>query len=284
VSTDYAAPEIPPSTLALPISEANSNTVLNVFSDSSLIGVLRQAPYLILLLDYDGTLVPYSALPENAAPEFALVELLMALTRRPKTSVNITSGRAKETLERWFAQVLMGLFAEHGLWDRRDPKAAWRPLHPISTDWKTCIVPILENFTRQTPGSLMEDKSASIAWHYRLVDPDIARWRVCEVKFCLDEFARDLPIDVLSGDKVIEVRMRGVNKGLVLEAFDEQLADALILALGDDCTDEDLFAVLPRKSISVHVGSKPTRARYRLRDFRQARRLLQMLVPDSTAT
>jgi len=265
-------------------SETNStlslDPFLDPFLDPSLLESLKLAPHLTILLDYDGTLVPHFATPEKAAPDQALLELLLALTRRPQTSVNITSGRDKDTLEHWFASVPIGLFAEHGLWARPDPRAAWRPLHSISTDWKECIWPVLENFAHNTPGSILENKSASIAWHYRLVDPEIAPLRVCEVHFCLDELARVLPIDIMSGDNVIEVRMRGVNKGLVLEAFEPKLSDTLILALGDDCTDEDLFAVLPEKSIAIHVGSKPSRARYRLRDFQDARRLLRLILPN----
>lgn len=275
VTKAHGAREFPPPTCM------RTNCATNTYPslDPNVIEYVLHAQNLILLLDYDGTLVPFAATPENAAPDSSLIELLLSLSQKPRTCVNIISGRDAETLERWFGHLPIGLFAEHGLWARPRPNDSWRPLHPLFTDWKVCIEPLLERFTSQTPGASIEDKSGSIAWHYRLVDPHLAHLRVKEVQSCLDELAHHLPIDIVPGDKVLEVRMRGVNKGLVIASFFAELSDALILALGDDHTDEDLFAALPPKSIAVHIGKKPSLAPYRLRDFQDARRLLESLLP-----
>lgn len=259
----------------------NTSSCPDPLHDPKLLECLTAAPQLILLLDYDGTLVPYAPTPEKAVPDRELIELLLALTRRPHTEVNIISGRGVATLERWFAAMPVGLFAEHGLWAKPRFEVSWRPLHPISNDWKIYVRPVLEHFTRQTRGARIEYKSGSIAWHYRLVADDIAAVRVPDVYACLDELTRVFPIDVIKGDKVLEVRMRGVNKGLVVTSFGADFSNALILALGDDCTDEDLFKVLPQGSIAVHVGEKPSIAPYRLRDFQEARQLLESILMRS---
>jgi trehalose 6-phosphate synthase/phosphatase len=51
-----------------------------------------------------------------------------------------------------------------------------------------------------------------------------------------------------------------------------------VLAMGDDQTDEDLFAALPEDGVAVHVGSRPSRARYRLADTTAARAFLADLL------
>ena len=52
-----------------------------------------------------------------------------------------------------------------------------------------------------------------------------------------------------------------------------------MIAMGDDTTDEDLFRALPEGSVTIHVGAKPSRASYRLADYRAARAFLRRLVP-----
>ena len=62
---------------------------------------LQAAPGLFLLLDYDGTLVPFAPTPDLAEPDDELILLLQELAARPLTEVHVVSGRSRETLERW---------------------------------------------------------------------------------------------------------------------------------------------------------------------------------------
>ncbi len=239
---------------------------------------LRASECLVLLLDYDGTLVPFAPTPEQAAPDPALLELLLALTRRPGTNVHIVSGREHDTLERWFSGLPIGLYAEHGLWARPNPSVDWQTTIEISTDWKGQVLPTIEHFTRDTPGSLIEHKSASIAWHYRLVDPDFGAVQAQALCFQLAEASSNLPVHVMFGDKVIEVKLQGVNKGQIVDRFFSKMYQTTLLAMGDDNTDEDLFAALPEGSVAIHIGPNASRAPYRLDDYRAARTLLQALL------
>ena len=84
-----------------------------------------------------------------------------------------------------------------------------------------------------------------------------------------------MPVEVLPGDKVLEVRPHGVHKGrAVAQVLAACAPGALLLAMGDDRTDEDLFAALPEGSLAIHVGPAPSRAPLRLRDVSAARALL----------
>ena len=86
----------------------------------ALLAAAREARRLVVLLDYDGTLVPFAPRPEMAAPDPELLALLADLSRRPGCSLHIVSGRPREDLERWFADLPIGLHAEHGLFSRVD--------------------------------------------------------------------------------------------------------------------------------------------------------------------
>jgi trehalose 6-phosphate synthase/phosphatase len=243
------------------------------------LGRMREAQHLLLLLDYDGTLVPFAPTPEQASPDAELLELLRRLTARPNTRVHIVSGRPTETLDAWLGGLPVGMHAEHGLWSRPAPGEPWKALEGVSTEWKPLVRPVLEGFAARVPGSLVEEKSASLAWHYRKVDRVLGARQARELRLHLGEVFAQGPLEVLAGDMVVEVRARGVNKGRVVGRVTEGMAPGtLVVAIGDDRTDEDLFAALPEEGIAIHAGHKETRAGYRVNGPAEVRQLLSALL------
>jgi trehalose 6-phosphate synthase/phosphatase len=251
------------------------------------IGRLRLADRLILLLDYDGTLVPIEPAPHLAVPDEGLVSLLEALGTRPGTDVHVVSGRPREFLDTWFGRLPVALWAEHGLWRRPAPGQPWEMAMDVPSGWIEGISPILEQFTAATPGSLLEIKSASVAWHYRMAHPEFGARQAHELRMLLGDALSNQPLEVLEGKKVIEVRLRGVSKALIARGVLAAGADAAsILAAGDDRTDEELFAALPSTSVTVAIGPVPRGAKYWVPDCRAARDLLRAFLahpPDDGA-
>lgn len=240
---------------------------------------IRDAQRLVLLLDYDGTLVGFEPRPEQAMPDEELMQLLASLTRSSRTEVHLVSGRKREDMERWFGQLPVGLVAEHGLWMRPDRGAAWQCADLPSPQWMDVVSPLMDAAVGRLPGSHVERKTASLAFHWRECDPEQAEKRVRELRYNLMELARWLPIDVCEGNKVTEARVRGIHKGRVVAWLREagRLNDAVV-AIGDDRTDEDMFAALPAEAVSVLVGDRPTLARWKLPDPNAVRVLLRALV------
>ncbi len=244
-----------------------------------LVARLKGAGQRVLLLDYDGTLVGAAPRPELARPDPALLALLTRLAALPGTQVHVVSGRLKETLEEWLGALPVSLHAEHGLWSRSRPGAPWRMLEGVSAEWKAQARPLMEAFTARVPGSFMEEKTASLAWHYRQVDPGFGSWQSRELRLKLCETLSQSPLEVLPGDKVVEVRPRGVNKGRVVgQALEGTEPGALVVAFGDDRTDEDLFAALPEGALSVHSGGRASRAMYRVSGPAEVRKVLASLL------
>jgi trehalose 6-phosphate synthase/phosphatase len=236
---------------------------------------IRGSEKLLLLLDYDGTLVPFASKPELAAPDDELKDLLRRLAERPRTSVHLLSGRTRGELEQWFGDLPVGLHAEHGFWSRSRPGQSWNPLLVASFEWKEKVLPILEDFVVRTPGALIEEKAIGFAWHYRLADSEMGAAHAERLRLLLEEKLQGLPIEVLTGAKVIEVRLQGVNKGVIASRLiSREQGEPTILALGDDTTDEDLFAALPEGALAVHIGPRASIARYRVEDCAAARKLL----------
>jgi trehalose 6-phosphate synthase/phosphatase len=124
---------------------------------SALSAARRRGP-LHLLLDYDGTLVPLARSPELAAPDEEALTLLRIVAATPGLRVDLVSGRPRETLEQWVGHFPIGLWAEHGFWQRRD--GDWIAATRMAPDWLDRLRPLLEQFTAATPGSQVEIKSA----------------------------------------------------------------------------------------------------------------------------
>jgi trehalose 6-phosphate synthase/phosphatase len=235
----------------------------------------REAPHLELLLDYDGTLVALAPLPELAAPDAELIALLRDLAARPSTGVHVASGRRQEDLEAWLGALPIALHAEHGFCSRL-PGGAWTEVPLPAPDWKDEIRSILDELTVHTPGSFVEEKRVGLAWHYRIVDFDLAGERLRELSAALAEPLRAHDLESVRGAKVVEVRPRGVNKGLVVaRALSRVPEGAAVIAVGDDRTDEDLFAALPPGALAIHVGGGVSRAAFRLADPPAVRRFLR---------
>jgi trehalose 6-phosphate synthase/phosphatase len=239
----------------------------------------RSTMRLRLLLDYDGTLVPLARSPELAAPDGELLILLERLAASSGIQVDIVSGRPRETLEHWFGEVPLALWGEHGFWHRPGPGLPWEPAVAVAPQWMERVTPILEQFAASTPGSHVEIKSASVAWHYRGAPRDFGARQAHELRLLLGDILSNQPLEVLEGKKVIEVRLRGVSKGVVARRVEAEAgAGTLIVAVGDDRTDEELFRALPASSLTVAVGRKWTAAAFRLDDHRAVRQMLRALV------
>ena len=147
------------------------------------------------------------------------------------------------------------------MWLRRQG-AEWRTLKTITIEWKERVRPILQIYVDRLPGALLEEKEFSLAWHYRRADPDQASRRAKELLDDLADYTRNIDVQVFEGNKVIEVRNSGVNKGTAAMEWLTGNAPDFILGIGDDWTDEDLFRALPPTAYSVRVGLDNTAARY----------------------
>lgn len=241
---------------------------------------IRQAKELVLLLDYDGTLVNFVGNPELAAPGERVRNLLKALAARRNTTVHLVSGRMREQIDRWFSDLPIGLHAEHCYWSRPIPGEPWRPAMEVPREWMSKLKPLLERYTALVPGTFIEEKSASLAWHYRMADPEFGVYQANELYLHLTQTFANAPVEVLPGSKVVEVRPHGVSKALVVKQLlkgEPPREGTLFFAMGDDRTDEDLFAVLPPDAIAAHVGEKPSIAGLRVPDVQAAHALLRMI-------
>ena len=240
----------------------------------------KRAQKRAIFLDYDGTLTPFKKTPDAAIPDQALHNLLTQLAADPKNDVTIISGRDRESLDAWLSQHPINLIAEHGVWFKPTGET-WEMLANLKNDWKEKISPVLERFMDRTPGTFIEEKNFSLAWHYRKAEPDQGELRASELKSSLTNLIANLNLELMEGQKVVEVKNIGFNKGLAaLHLINKQNYD-FILAIGDDWTDEYLFKELPKEACTIKVGMKNTNATYKLESVAAVRDFLNDLNTQS---
>jgi trehalose 6-phosphate synthase/phosphatase len=234
-----------------------------------------------LLLDYDGTLTPFTRLPEEAVPDKELKDMLSLLATDKKNKVVIISGREAATLDKWFGNMPLTLVAEHGA-SIRMPDLQWQHLVSTSDQWKEEIRNILQVFVSRCVGSFIEEKSYSIAWHYRNTPPDLGLNRSRELINNLSHLLQNTMLQIIHGNKVVEVRMSGYDKGVIaLKIVNESKPD-FVLCIGDDTTDEDMFKALEGKAYTIKVSNAATAAKYTILSQQKVLPLLNQLVQPLT--
>ncbi len=250
---------------------------LSANSTRKIVTSYKEAEKRLIFLDYDGTLVPFFKNPLDAKPDNELLEILKALAADSRNSVVIISGRSQEIIEEWFGELEIDLVAEHGVW-LRELGHTWEMIDSLSQDWKKDINPILDLYVERTPGSFVEEKGYSLVWHYRKADVGLGELRARELIDTLNYFTGNLDLQILEGNKVIEIKNSGINKGRAAIKWINREEWPFIIGIGDDWTDEDLFSAMPDQAFSIRVGFVSTLAKHNIKSYIQVRKLLRDMI------
>jgi len=235
---------------------------------------------LVLVLDYDGTLVPLRPRPDEARPDEEVVRLIGTLAGQPGVNVHVVSGRRRAELEAWLGGLPIGLHAEHGLASRALGRVRWRRRMRERPAWMAIARPIIEAAVNGTPGSHLEEKEASLVWHYRNADPVAAVPAAQQLQADLSSALGNHDARIDAGSAIVEVRQAGIDKALVVDAVRGLHPGLPMLVVGDDVTDEDMFAAATEDAVTVRVGAGQTHAQFRLGGPEQVRALLRLLIAD----
>jgi len=242
-------------------------------TEQSIINRYHKTKKRIIFLDYDGTLVNFKSNINQATPDKELHTIIDRLSEDPANMLVLISGRKHENLGEWFDDKNIYLIAEHGSWFKQQ-NTTWHKISGLSDSWKHDIYPVLETYVDRTPGSFIEEKTYSLVWHYRNSQGGLGELRANELMNNLKYLASDKGLQLLPGDKVLEVKNMEINKGkAALMLLDKNDYD-FIIAFGDDYTDEDVFKALPESAVTIKVGGNVSAAKFYLRNPAEVRRLL----------
>lgn len=259
--------------------EQLSTRIITKEFEQKLSAQYAQADKRLIFLDYDGTLVSFNDDPLKAIPDVELLSILKSLYEDERNKVVIISGRKKETLEKWIGALPIDIIAEHGAWLREYGKD-WEIAVDLNSDWKEEFLVMLKQYEMRTPGTFIEEKDYSLAWHYRKADKGLGELRAKEMTSNLKYAAVNIGLQLMEGNKVIEIKSANINKGNAAKEWIKKYPATFILAIGDDYTDEDTFKAMPPEALTIKVGTGNSSATYFLKSPAEVRSFLQNLYQD----
>ncbi|KAJ0692762.1 putative alpha,alpha-trehalose-phosphate synthase (UDP-forming), Trehalose-phosphatase [Helianthus annuus] len=259
-----------------------------------IVSAYKQTTRRVILLDYDGTLMPQSSIDKS--PSSKTVEMLNTLCRDKNNMVFIVSARSRNMLSEWFASCeKLGLAAEHGCFLRLKRDEEWETCVQVEdSGWKQNAHPIMTLYTETTDGSMIETKDTSMVWSYEDADPDFGSCQAKELLDHLESVLANEPVTVKREKSCVEIKPQGVSKGLVVKRLlatmhERGMTPDFVLCIGDDRSDEDMFEVITSSVASdkciapnaevfaCTVGNKPSKAKYYLDDTVEIARMMQGL-------
>lgn len=243
----------------------------------------RAAQHCLIVLDYDGTLVPFKNNPASCAPDSELIALLKQYGEMPNVSLVLSSGRDRETMANWFADLPLTLVSEHGTYVRVSPKDEWVLQHTPITDspWKEKVREAMSQTAGVLPGTFVEEKEFGMVYHFRgATESDAAQESIKALKGNLSAMIQGMPLRVIGEKKAFEVCEATVTKGSYISKFIAKHGTPdFEMIIGDDVTDEDMFAAASPGAFTIRVGNQISRAQYTLASFLAVRALLAKLLP-----
>lgn len=216
---------------------------------------LAHAPGRLLMLDYDGTLAPFTARRDEAVPYPGVREALERLIGAGHTRVVLISGRVAEEV-----RTLAGLQPHPEIWGTH----GWERLHP---DGRYELTPLGEaaatgleqahQAVADRPAEQVERKPASLAFHTRALAEVEQAPALEAVRSAWASLAEAHGLELHAFDGGLELRAPGISKGTAVQSLvGDMPAQTVYAYLGDDRTDEDAFGALGPGGLGVLVRER----------------------------
>jgi trehalose 6-phosphate phosphatase len=194
-----------------------------------------------ILLDVDGTIVDMAATPQSVVIPPSLLRTLAALHERTDGALALVSGRLIANLDHLFKPLTLACIGGHGV-ELRSSGHAFPRQRPAELS-PTLKLQVAE--AAADPRIIVEDKGSSLAVHFRLA-PDQALLMKSKITAIVGR-APDEGLEMMCGKAVIEIKPRAFNKGTAVRELMRipPFANRTPLFVGDDVTDESVFAIMP---------------------------------------
>src|ERR1700744_3716681 len=236
-----------------------------------------------ILLDIDGTLLDLAPTPREVWVPPGLPETLNRLLQRTSGALALVSGRSLNDIDLIFAPDQFPAVGGHGAEMRLslDSEAVATHAPPMDKELKRRLAAI----AKLSPGILLEDKGYSLALHYRLAPH--AEKAIYEAVSLIRADLPNAPIEVLPGKSVCEIKHSGFTKATGVKELmtHEPFKGRRPLFIGDDVTDETVFAIMPdMNGLAFSVGRRAQGVNGHFDETRDVRAFLAQLLDDAAVS
>ena len=220
---------------------------------------------IVVGIDFDGTLAPLVEHPDLAIPDARAVQALRILAKREGILLAVVSGRSHAALRERLGEVEGAVYiGEHG----NDTGETDTPHPRVVVE----MGDLVDALAREIPGAFSERKTGSATFHYRGVADEVSGRALEEIR---DWVSRRPEVSVIEGKRVVELTTATRNKG---DAIMELAGQNPVIYIGDDATDETVFAALRPEDVGVKVGDGVTAAKFRVEDIEGVVAILEQMV------
>lgn len=224
---------------------------------------IMKSDHIFLFSDYDGTLVHFKDKPTEVTTPEKIKTIIRKLIINPKIMMIIVTGRSLQDIKKLLDIKGLHFIALHGLCIETSTgeQFKWKQAEQTLSLIKI-IKKNMQYKLRDEKEVFLEDKEFTLVFHYRLAPKDkIQIWQK-KFKEIVKKNDKKKILEIIHGEKVLEARPKGWNKGKAIESFITRNTSAkniLSIYIGDDITDEDAFRFLGKRGISIYVENKSKR-------------------------
>jgi trehalose 6-phosphate synthase/phosphatase len=234
---------------------------------------LAESRHLLVGVDYDGTISPIVTDPDSARPLPEAVAALTELAGLSYTSVAVVSGRSLDNLRSVsHLPENIHLVGSHGA--EVDSALSLDPAQQRLLDQCTAAA---EDLVSQVPGAHIETKPGSIAVHVRRCEPKAGATLIREIVMGPGRYPGVLG---RHGKEVIELSVAHAQKSDAVRALRQRFDASTVLFIGDDLTDESVFADLSGQDVGIKVGDGESAALWRVESPNDVALLLSRLAQE----
>lgn len=213
----------------------------------------------LLIFDSDGTLTPFQPDPGLTKADSDITSLIDTLASDRRNHVMVLSGRDRQSLAALWNGAYIILVAEHGGY-YKTPGNRWHQVFAKNPQWISRSLPSLSALCFEYEGSFVEEKSFSLAWHYRSIADKISSDEKNQILTAIKSMPHSAEFMIYEEDCVIELRTPGIDKGRFVSRWIGNRNYDFIMAVGDGSTDEDIFKQLGNNEYTIKVGASETSA------------------------
>ena len=259
-------------------------------SSNSLVNNYAKSKFRIFFIDYENT---FKINDSN------ILKLLKLLSDNPKNLIFILSNNDIENVSNYFKNLPnIGLCVENGFYYRYPNEKNFKNLVEIKDwSWKDTVLKLLKSFTEKTEDSFIVEKKTSLIWNYHNSYSAYGPLQADELKTHISSIFDCTLLDIINVNGILEIKPKDVNKGafvakILQEQFKEKNID-LIVAIGDNETDEDMFNYFSSaekyfknfnkkiKTYTAIVIKKPSNAKYFINDSNDLINKIELLTHEN---
>jgi trehalose-phosphatase len=230
-----------------------------MFTERDMLNRIAEAERVFWFIDFDGTLVPIVRRPELVDFDAGRRTALSHLAGCRKMKVTVISGRPLTDVRRLIDLPTVTCAGNHGL---EIAGAGIRFRHPGGVSARASLEGVKGGWSEAADryrGALVEDKGMSVTFHYRQVAASLQEEACRAARVEAEKFAAAGRIRITSGKKVVEVRPpvawgKGDALRHLLRHWRHRREKDLVVALGDDETDRDMFGPAREEGLAIFVG------------------------------